>query len=294
MDNREIISNEQINQNIQEIAYNSTKLIEQCAKIQVFKYISSMVCLLPRRKNDRNSGKIADVYSIWADGFDYNNPQRCGITASAIFTQNMFNQKHIAQLNTYEEFSQGLQDAEPGLFWLTLPSLDHTLILIKTFENGETGYQVVQSYIGQYTLAEFLENYSKEFKYKNYKELNDLFLQPLATILFDIEGEKNIYEKIETKREAYKKLTKITSSSRKIYLCLFIFTIPKSDFIPFHPYALNILRSTNVHQKYNENVDLKLTLIHACGTAAAIGTAAIVAYGKVISASPRHSFSKYP
>jgi hypothetical protein len=135
-------------------------------------------------------GKIADVFAsmmhLVCHGKTYllahNNPHSCGYTGLAFQGQNMFDQKYIQHFTSHQQFFDGLQDGESGVFSLGSCELDHRITIIKYFEESEK-YKVVQSYVKCYTLKDFLHRWGHEFEYQNFQDLKQRFLQPFYTVL---------------------------------------------------------------------------------------------------------------
>ncbi len=182
----------------------------------------------------------------------HNNLHSCGYTNRALLLQNMFNQKYIQDFKYYYEFLNNLQNAEPGLFKVTLTFLDHSIMIIKNIENSSTTYRIVQSYVHQYSLKDFLQNHGKEFQHQNFEELSEKFLQPLKTIL-DKTGQLE-----ENEIVAFEHLTKIRENR---YL---------GRKIPVEGIHFSTSRTTNVPQDnfYLRKVAGLALLIHVVSTIA--------------------------
>lgn len=55
--------------------------------------------------------------------FYWNKPKHCFCLAGALISQNMFKQKYLKDIETFEQFVSALKDNEPGLFHLSTQGL---------------------------------------------------------------------------------------------------------------------------------------------------------------------------
>jgi hypothetical protein len=111
------------------------------------------------------------------------DPHTCGYTGRALLSQGFFNQHHVKTIASLEELVKGLQDDQPGVFQLHTRYFDHVFILIKTIENGQQKYRIFQSYIGIYSLNDFIQKSGIKFVYENYNDLEKRFIDPLVSLV---------------------------------------------------------------------------------------------------------------
>lgn len=123
------------------------------------------------------------------------NPQSCGCTAAAIMGLNLFNQKYIKNITSFDELTFELLNGEEGTFDICINVqyfLDgygnktyfggHSLTILKVIENKTIGYRVAQSYANEYFLDQFLS--LKTYTFYDFEDLQKRFLDPLKAILF--------------------------------------------------------------------------------------------------------------
>lgn len=93
-----------------------------------------------------------------------------------------------------------LQNEEEGLFvfgttaeWFIKPDTEekkcfpgHEFIIFKYQIEGKNRYQLLQSYIGCYTLQYFLKNHLNQFSYDTYEKLEKEFLNPFEKLISNI------------------------------------------------------------------------------------------------------------
>lgn len=205
------LNSQQIDQYIHEMANNPENFALQVRKSVFLDQMPLWSVLYPLEKSTGIVGRASDFFSsashVIREGtiplYAHNNPQACGYTATAFIAQNMFGQKHVQHFLNFEQFMDGLQDAEPGVFHIGSDYLDHAITLIKYFENGSVKYRVVQSYVKQYTLKSFIQNHGNEFQYNSFLDLSVRFLRPLTTVL----SKKGKFEEKEVL--AFEQITKV-------------------------------------------------------------------------------------
>lgn len=140
-----------------------------------------------------------------------NQPQACSVVANAIMRLNVFNQKYVKSIQSFEALEEALKNKHRGTFNIQIGDCNfsnsdgenevfpgHAFTIIKGVKGGSPYYRVVQSYICEYDLTSFLSR--SGWVFFDFPSLQAQILSPLHSLLNHVgawgEAEIANYEKI--------------------------------------------------------------------------------------------------
>jgi len=138
-----------------------------------------------------------EKYLSGVDNLYWQNPQACGCVAHAIMQKNFFKHKYTYVIPHFNDLENEFQNSEPGIFEFCIESCKiknknndllnfpgHAFVIIKEKkDNGKWEYTVFQSFIGKYTLIEFILIKKDKFTFKEYSELKRTILDNFEVIM---------------------------------------------------------------------------------------------------------------
>jgi len=138
------------------------------------------------------------------------NSSACGYSSTAIMDENLFNQRYYKSIPTKEKLREELKNDEEGCFHFNINlgifvnseaifdsdtvNIEHAFVLLKYTlksqrkthwfddidkHSDRCGYQLVQSYIYKYSLADNIQNKIKYFP--NFEDLDTELIKPLLS-----------------------------------------------------------------------------------------------------------------